>query len=53
MNTVRKGQAPAPLARNEFHLRFMQSFYDPAYEVEKDALGRLEEIAFQAYGEGR
>jgi multimeric flavodoxin WrbA len=53
MSTVRKGQAPAPLARNEFHLRFMQSFYDPAYQAEKEALGRLEEIAFQAYTEGR
>ena len=53
MTTVRKGQAPAPLARNEFHIRFMQSFYDPAYQAEKEALGRLEEIAFQAYKEGR
>ena len=53
MSTVRKGQAPAPLARNEFHLRFMQSFYDPAYGAEKEALARLEEIAFDAYTEGR
>ncbi|MFC5496582.1 flavodoxin family protein [Caenimonas terrae] len=53
MSTVRKGQAPAPLARNEFHLRFMQSFYDPAYQAESAALGRLEEIAFQAYQQGR
>ena len=53
MTTVRKGQAPAPLARNEFHLRFMQPFYDPAFQAEKEALGRLEEIAFEAYTEGR
>jgi multimeric flavodoxin WrbA len=53
MTTVRKGQAPAPLARNEFHLRFMQSFFDPAYQAEQAALARLEEIAFQAYQEGR
>ena len=53
MSTVRKGQAPAPLARNEFHLRFIQSYYDPAYRAEQEALGRLEEIAFQAYTEGR
>jgi multimeric flavodoxin WrbA len=53
MSTVRKGQAPAPLARNEVHLRFMRSFYDPAYQAEKEALARLEEIAFQAYTEGR
>ncbi len=53
MTTVRKGQAPAPLARNEFHLRFMQSYFDPAYQAEQEALARLEEIAFQAYTEGR
>lgn len=53
MTTVRKGQAPAPLARNEFHLRFMQSFYDPAYQAEKEALARLEDIAFDAYQAGR
>ena len=53
MTTVRKGQAPAPLARKEFKLRFMQSFYDPAYEAEMDALLRLEKIAFEAYKEGR
>ncbi|MBC7468433.1 MAG: flavodoxin family protein [Ramlibacter sp.] len=53
MTTVRKGQAPAPLARDEFHLRFVQSFFDPAFQAEKEALGRLEEIAFQAYKEGR
>ena len=53
MSTVRKGQAPAPLARNEFQIRFMQSFYDPAYQAEQEALRRLEEIAFQAYSEGR
>ena len=53
MSTVRKGQAPAPLARNEFHIRFMQSFYDPAYQAEQEALRRLEKIAFEAYSEGR
>jgi multimeric flavodoxin WrbA len=53
MTTVRKGQAPAPLERNEFHLRFMRSYFDPAFEAEKEALARLEAIAFQAYTEGR
>jgi multimeric flavodoxin WrbA len=53
MSNVRKGQAPAPLARNEFHLRFMQSYYDPAFDAEKEALARLEQIAFDAYLEGR
>ena len=53
MTTVRKGQAPAPLARNEFHLRFIKDFFDPAFQTEGAALARLEQIAFQAYTEGR
>jgi multimeric flavodoxin WrbA len=53
MTHVRKGQAPAPLARDAFHTRFMQAFFDPAYQAEAEALARLEEIAFQAYREGR
>jgi multimeric flavodoxin WrbA len=53
MTQVRKGQAPAPLARDAFHQRFMQDFYDPAFGAEAGALARLEEIAFQAYTEGR
>jgi multimeric flavodoxin WrbA len=53
MTSVRKGQAPAPLTRERFHERFMQDFVDPAYDVEKDALARLEQIAFEAYQEGR
>ena len=53
MTTVRKGQAPAPLARDEFHVRFMQDFFDPAYQAESEALARIEEIAFQAYTQGR
>jgi multimeric flavodoxin WrbA len=53
MTTVRKGQAPAPLARDAFHQRFMENFFDPAFQAESAALGRLEEIAFQAYEEGR
>ena len=53
MTTVRKGQAPAPLARKVFHQRFMQNFYDPAYQKEKEALARLEQIAFDGYTQGR
>jgi hypothetical protein len=45
---VRKGQAPAKLTRAEFHERFMQAFFDPAFRAEADALGRVEEIAWQA-----
>ena len=53
MPDVRKGQAPAHLPRTEFSVRFRNSFRDPAFDAEADALGRLEEIAWQAYSEGR
>jgi multimeric flavodoxin WrbA len=50
---VRKGQAPQALSREAFGERFRRSFYDPAYEIERDALGRIEAIAWHAYSEGR
>ena len=50
---VRKGQAPAPLARDSFSLRFRDSYVDPAFRAEDAAIARLEEIAWQAYIEGR
>jgi len=50
---VRKGQAPGHLPRTEFSVRFHNSFRDPAFEAESAALGRLEEIAWQAYSDGR
>ena len=53
MTKIRKGQAPAPLTRAEFHERFATRFYDPAYAVESDAIARLEEIAWGAVQEGR
>jgi multimeric flavodoxin WrbA len=53
MTEVRKGQAPAVLARDVFHERFMQSFMDPAFQAEGDALSRVEQIAWEAYQEGR
>ncbi len=51
--TVRKGQAPAVLSRKTFHERFMQSFMDPAFKPEAEALSRLETVAWEAYKEGR
>lgn len=51
--SVRKGQAPAVLSRKMFHERFMQSFMDPAFKPEAEALGRLETVAWDAYKEGR
>ncbi|AYQ27731.1 MULTISPECIES: flavodoxin family protein [unclassified Polaromonas] len=53
MIKVRKGQAPAVLARNAFHERFMQSFVDPAFRDEDEALARVEQLAWEAYKEGR
>jgi len=41
------------IARPEFHDRFMQSFFDPAFRAEDASISRLEEIAWQAYQEGR
>ena len=53
MTEVRKGQAPANIERAEFHERFMQSFQDPAFRAEAEALAQLEVIAWEAYQEGR
>jgi len=50
---IREGQAPARLERAEFSRRFQIAFADPAFRVEEVSLARLEEIAWQAYLEGR
>src|SRR6478735_942612 len=50
---IRKGQAPAPLERGEFALRFRKAFVDPAYRAEDAAIDRLEAIAWDAYRDGR
>ena len=53
MTEVRKGQAPAVLSRSAFHERFIESFMDPAFRAEDDAISRIEAVAWQAYEEGR
>jgi multimeric flavodoxin WrbA len=50
---VRKGQWPGMHARDDFRRRFMADFYDPAFDAEREALDRLESIAWQAYSETR
>ncbi len=50
---IRKGQAPPQLKREEFSARFRASFYDPAFRAEDLSIVRMEEIAWQAYSEGR
>lgn len=53
MTEVRKGQTPPMLERAAFSERFRQNFFDPAFRAEDAAIARLEEIAWQAYQEGR
>ena len=53
MIQIRLGQTPAPLERKQFSTRFRASFADPAFATEDASIARLEEIAWQAYSEGR
>ncbi|MFO1297464.1 MAG: NAD(P)H-dependent oxidoreductase [Rubrivivax sp.] len=50
---IRKGQAPAPLPPADFGQRFAQRFTDPAFDAHRDWLQRLQELAYDAYDEGR
>ncbi|MCK9686184.1 flavodoxin family protein [Scleromatobacter humisilvae] len=49
MTEVRRGQAPGQLSRSEFGERYQASFRDPAFQAEKEALVRIEEIAWINY----
>lgn len=51
--TPRKGQYGGRLGREEFRRRFFERFYDPAFDAEKEALARIEAIAYAAYDDGR
>ena len=51
--TVRKGQAQEMHDRQAFGERFRQRFADPAFEAERPALERIEEIAWQGYSQSR
>ena len=51
MTTVRKGQAPAKLNRDEFHVVFSRDFYDPAYLAVAQELAAIEEVAWRAYAD--
>jgi multimeric flavodoxin WrbA len=53
VSSVRKGQAPAKISREEFRARFRRSFFDPMFETVGDALDRVEAIAWDAYSNGR
>ncbi len=49
MTTPRKGQAPAQLDRNEFHIEFRRSFFDPAFKAVESSLGQVEDVAWDNY----
>ena len=53
MIEVRKGQAPPILTRAEFGARFRAPYFDPLFNIESEAIARLEEIAWRAYKDGR
>ncbi|MGG7606769.1 flavodoxin family protein [Massilia sp. BKSP1R2A-1] len=53
MTEVRKGQAPAKLGRDEFHIRFRNAFHDPGYDSLARELDAIEQVAWEAYHEGR
>lgn len=53
MTQIRTGQAPAPLTRAAFEERFRLRFKDPAFAGERDAIARLEAIAWDALQAGR
>lgn len=50
---VCKGQAPDHLERSEFSIRFRNNFVDPAFCAEDGAISRIEQIAWEAYEDGR
>ncbi len=50
---IRKGQTSGRLDRTEFSVRFRATFIDPAFRSEDESIARLEEIAWQAYTDGR
>ena len=53
MVDIRKGQAPAPLERDVFAVRFRAAFQDPAFRTEDSAIARMEIIAWDGYSQGR
>jgi multimeric flavodoxin WrbA len=52
MVTIRKGQADGEPDRQQFHERFERRFYDPAFDGEREAIARLETIAWDALKQG-
>jgi multimeric flavodoxin WrbA len=53
MTAVRKGQYGGKLSREAFRAHFEKSFADPLFAAEREAIARLEEIAWKTYSESR
>ena len=53
MPKPRKGQAPPPLSREEFHEHFIGMFLDPAFDAARTAISEIETIAWNNYTAGR
>src|SRR5450830_232120 len=53
MTKPRTGQAPPPLGRDQFHIKFQQSFVDPTCNEVKKALSKVEQVAWVNYVEGQ
>ena len=51
MPRIRKGQVAPFLPRAEFRERFYRSHFDPAFDAERDALQRIERIAWKMHGD--
>jgi multimeric flavodoxin WrbA len=41
------------MSREAFHAHFQRSFFDPAFDAEREAIARLEQIAWDGYSKGR
>jgi multimeric flavodoxin WrbA len=53
MTDIRKGQFKGKLSRDAFRAHFLRSFYDPNFATEKEAIDRLEAIAWTNYEQSR
>jgi len=53
MPVIRKGQAPGMVGRAQFHDIFMGNFRDPAFGRLASELAAIEDVAWDAYNQGR
>jgi len=49
----RKGQAPAVLKRDEFHIEFRRSFFDPSFAAVQTEIEKVEQVAWENYINGK